>query len=503
MFNRVFIANRGEIAVRIIRCLREMGVESVVGYSDPDQYSMATQMADFAVPLNGTSSADTYLHIPKLIEAIKKTKSEAVHPGYGFLSENAEFAEAVKKTGAVFIGPSPQAIRSMGDKVEAKSIMQAQGIPIVPGVTTALEDLSHLKKAAKDIGFPLILKAAAGGGGRGMRVVHEESELEKAFEACKREAQAYFSNPAIFCERYIQNPRHIEFQVLLDHKQNGVHLFERDCSIQRRHQKLVEEAPSQYLNAAQREKLGALAVKAAQAVKYSGAGTVEFICESPDKAYFMEMNTRIQVEHPVTEAITGVDLIRQQLLVASGESLQLKQNDIQIRGWAIECRINAEDPAHDFRPHAGKVRKLEFPSGPFVRIDTYLRQGDSVPETYDSMIAKFIVWGEDRDQAIARMLRALAETRLEGIPTTIKFHEALFSMKDFRDSKFDTNFIEKNYDSLKTSMNSAENVDEISLLLASLLAQSHSQPVTLTGGHQNPVSQWQNAARREGVQTNS
>jgi acetyl-CoA carboxylase biotin carboxylase subunit len=476
VFKRVLIANRGEIAVRIIRTLRELGIESVAVYSDADKDSLHVKFADYSYALGGQTSAESYLNVPKILEAIKAFKADAVHPGYGFLSENDQFAEQVIKAGAKFIGPSPEAMRAMGDKITARELMIKNNIPVVPGSHEPLKSLDELKKTVKIIGLPVILKAAAGGGGRGMRVVRSEKDLDESFQACQREAQSYFGNPAVFCERYVENPRHIEFQVLFDEHGNGIHLFERDCTIQRRHQKLIEEAPSSYLNDAQRERLGEIAVNAGKAVKYSGVGTVEFICESPEKVYFMEMNTRIQVEHPVTEMITGVDLIAEQITVAAGKKLVIKQSDIGYQGHAIEVRINAEDPALGFVPFTGKIQGLRLPYGPFTRVDTHIYDGYEIPSFYDSMIAKVIVWSYSRNSAIQKMLRALAEMHIGGIVTTAKFHEALLTHKDFIKGNFTTQFIEQRWDEILELMTSTT-IDKNDWIaaVAALAAQSAQQ----------------------------
>ncbi len=441
---RVLIANRGEIALRIIRTLREMGIESVAVYSDADQLSQHRFQADFAVNLPGTKSSDTYLNIPALIKAIKASGANAVHPGYGFLSENTQFARAVLDAGVKFIGPSPEAMDRLGNKIHARNLMISHGVPVVPGAKEPLKGTHDLQALARDIGYPLILKAAGGGGGRGMRVVRQDSELADALKACQREAIAYFGSEDVFCERYIERPRHIEFQVLFDEHGNGVHLFERDCTIQRRHQKLFEEAPSSYLSAENRERIGGNAIKAAKAAGYANAGTIEFICESPEKAYFMEMNTRIQVEHPVTEMITGIDLIAMQIRVARGEVLPMSQKDVTIRGWAMEARINAEDPTRDFAPAPGALGQVALPGGPFVRCDTHLYPGYTIPDCYDSMVAKLIVWAEDRPRALARLARSLTEIRIDGVPTTAPFHEALMRHPEFKEGHFTTRFIEEN-----------------------------------------------------------
>jgi len=504
---RLLIANRGEIAVRIIRAARDLGIESVVVYADPDQSGMAVRLADFAVRLPGTTPADTYLNIPKIIAAVKASGADAVHPGYGFISENADFAEAVAQAGAVFVGPPVKAMRLMGDKIEAKALMIANNVPVVPGADHPLKSVEELQTYAKKIGYPMILKAAAGGGGRGMRVVRHDADLAEAFAACSREALSYFGNAAVFCERYIDDPRHIEFQVLFDGHGNGVHLFERDCSIQRRHQKLIEEAPSSYLTPALRDKLGEFAVRAAAAAGYAGAGTVEFICESPEKAYFMEMNTRIQVEHPVTEEITGVDLIAMQLRIAGGEKLPFSQKDLKIRGWAFEARINAEDPAQEFAPSPGCVSTIIMPAGPGVRVDTHLYPGYTIPQQYDSMVAKLIVWGETREVASARLQRALGEIRISGVPTTAKFHEAILTHPDFKRGTFTTRFIEDQAEWFKKTYSSqVSGLDEKAAILSALLfAQSRSTGVATSGSHTSSpashaatsASQWKNVGRSE------
>ena len=447
---RVLIANRGEIAVRIIRALRDLDIESVAVYSEADADSLHVRLADYAFALKGVTSADSYLNIDQLKTAILASKADAIHPGYGFLSESNLFREMVASLkGVRFIGPSLEAMQQMGDKVEARRLMMQNQVPMVPGLDRPLKSAEDLLSVSQDLGFPLILKAAAGGGGRGMRIVRSESELAPAFEACTREAQSYFGNPAVFCERYIEKPRHIEFQVLFDEHGNGVHLFERDCSVQRRHQKLFEEAPSAYLNEEQRARLGEIAVRAGKACKYSGAGTVEFICESPDKAYFMEMNTRIQVEHPVTEQITDMDLIAMMVRVADGQKLPVEQKDIHLQGWSLEARINAEDPEKGFLPAPGKIKRLRIPLGPGVRVDTHLYEGYEIPSFYDSMVAKLIVHGSDRADAMAKMRRALAEFEVSGVPTTIKFHEALLKNDVFLSGDFTTRFLEEQEDFFK------------------------------------------------------
>lgn len=476
-FNKVLIANRGEIAVRIIRTLRELGIGSVAVYSDADSDSMHRFLADSAIRLGGKTSTETYLNVPAILQAIKVSGADAVHPGYGFLSENADFADQIVHAGATFIGPSSEAMRKMGDKVEARKLMRSADVPIVPGSDGPLSSWEELKSIAAKISYPLIIKAASGGGGRGMRVVRKDADLQEAFTACTREAKDYFGDPAIFCERYIEKGRHIEFQIMGDKYGHAVHLFERDCTVQRRHQKLIEEAPSSFLTPEARQRLGDIAIRAVKAVGYAGAGTLEFICESPERCYFMEMNTRIQVEHPVTEMITGVDLIREQIHVAMGYPLSVEQNNIQIRGWSIEARINAEDPTKGFAPNPGTINELKLPQGPFVRVDTHLYQGYSIPTFYDSMVAKVIVWGRDRNDAIAKMLRAFSEMKIGGIPTTTSFHEQVFRDPDFLSGDFSTRFVDEKGETLIKKIGDAKEnkLDEYSAIFSALLMQLDQQ----------------------------
>jgi acetyl-CoA carboxylase biotin carboxylase subunit len=494
---RILIANRGEIAVRIIYALREMGLESVTVYSDADHDSEHRYLADFAVRLPGVSSAETYLDMDKLLDAAKRTKADGIHPGYGFLSESDVFAETVTKAGLKFIGPDVASMRLMGNKISARNLMIKNKVPVVPGSEGSLKSVQELKDLTAKIGYPVILKAASGGGGRGMRVVRQDSELEAAFTTCTREATDYFANPEVFCERYIEHPRHIEFQVLFDEHGNGVHLFERDCSIQRRHQKLIEEAPSCYLNEEHRARLGEIAVRAGKAAGYQGAGTVEFICESPDRAYFMEMNTRIQVEHPITEMITGVDLIKSQINVAQGHPLPMKQEDIQIHGWAMETRINAEDAKKGFMPSPGKITRLKLPTGPFVRVDTHIKSGYEIPSHYDSMIAKVITWGKDRPEAMARMQRALSDLQTEGVTTTAPFHEVLLKNEVFRSGEFTTSFLVDHHDAVMEGLEQIAD-DDAAALLAAVAVAAKASRTPITEGDSRPL--WTKRAREEGME---
>jgi acetyl-CoA carboxylase biotin carboxylase subunit len=426
MFEKILIANRGEIALRIQRACREMGIRTVVVHSEADTEAKYVKLADESVCIGPPPAAASYLNIPAIISAAEVTDAQAIHPGYGFLSENADFAEKVERSGFVFIGPHPENIRLMGDKVSAKQAMIKAGVPTVPGSEGALpEDTKEIVRIARKIGYPVIIKASGGGGGRGMRVVHTEAALLNAVNMTRNEAQAAFANPVVYLERYLEQPRHIEIQVLCDGQKNAVYLGERDCSLQRRHQKVIEEAPAPDLPAKLREKIGERCVDACKKIGYRGAGTFEFLFEE-DEFYFIEMNTRIQVEHPVTEMITGVDIVQEQIHIAAGEKLRMRQKDVQLRGHAIECRINAEDP-YRFTPSPGKITSYHPPGGPGIRVDSHIYQGYSVPPNYDSMVGKVIAYGATREQAIARMRIALSEMVVEGIQTNIPLHRDLLN----------------------------------------------------------------------------
>jgi len=442
LFKKVLIANRGEIAVRIIRACKELGIKTVAIYSDVDKESLHTKLADESVCVGPASSAQSYNNIPSILTAAEITDSEAIHPGYGFLSENPHFAEACLTSGIVFIGPSADTIRLGGDKAKARQTMKRRGVPVVPGSDGPVVTEEAALKVAKRIGFPVIVKASAGGGGRGMRVAKDEAEFEKQYYMAQREALTAFGNGELYLEKYITEMRHIEVQIIGDTKGNILHLGERDCSIQRRHQKLIEEAPSTIATEKFRKKIGEYAVKAARALKYRNAGTVEFIVDPDNNIYFMEMNTRLQVEHPVTEYVTGIDIVKEQLKIAAGLPLELKQTQVKISGHSIECRINAEDPDR-FIPCPGKITFLALPGGPGVRVDTAAYNGCVIPSHYDSLIAKLIVHGRDRSEAIARMKRALDEFIIEGIKTTIPFHKKVLNMPAFVKGDFNTSFLEK------------------------------------------------------------
>ncbi len=440
LFSKILIANRGEIALRIIRACRELGISTVAVFSEADRYSLHVRFADEAICIGPPSSKESYLNIPRILAAAEVTSADAIHPGYGFLAENAQFAEICLTSGLQFIGPKPEMITAMGDKSLAKETMRKAGVPVVPGSDGVLKNVDDAKRLAHEIGMPVIIKASAGGGGRGMRIVRNESEVENSFQTARNEAKAAFGNPDVYMEKYLEEPRHVEIQVLGDMYGNVIHLGERDCSVQRRHQKLIEESPSPAVNAELREKMGAAAVKGAKSVKYLGAGTIEFLLDKTGNFYFMEMNTRIQVEHPVTEFVTGYDLIKTQIEIAAGKRLGKKK--VKFQGHAIECRINAEDPDHDFRPSPGKITSLHFGGGPGIRIDSHIYSGYQIPPYYDSLVAKIIVHANTRGETITKMRHALEECIIEGIHTTIPFHRKVMQSEKFRSGIFDTKFID-------------------------------------------------------------
>jgi acetyl-CoA carboxylase biotin carboxylase subunit len=444
MIKKVLIANRGEIAVRIIRACKEMDIETVAIYSEADKESLHVQIADEAYCVGPTISKESYLNLTNIISVAKLTGCDAIHPGYGFLAENADFAELCRECNLIFIGPSPEAISKMGTKDVARDTMKEAGVPIVPGSQGIIKNTEEAIELANQIGYPVIIKATAGGGGKGIRVARHEEELIKGIQITQQEASTAFGNPGVYLEKYVEDFRHVEIQIMADTHGNAIHLGERDCTIQRRLQKLLEESPSPALDENVRKQMGEAAVKAAVAVDYTGAGTVEFIYEYKTKSfYFMEMNTRIQVEHPVTEMVTGVDLIKEQILVASGEKLSLQQEEVQFNGWAIECRINAENPAKKFMPSPGKVEMYLPPGGFGIRVDSAVYPGYSIPPFYDSMVAKLIVHGKTREEAIAKMKRALSEFVIEGVHTTIPFHLQLLDHPDFVKGEFNTKFLEE------------------------------------------------------------
>lgn len=441
MFNKILIANRGEIALRIIRVCRELGIKTVAIYSEADRYSLHVKFADEAVCIGPPPSRESYLNVSRIISAAEVTGADAIHPGYGFLAENTSFAEICTSSGLVFIGPTPEQITAMGDKAFAKETMKKAGVPVVPGSDGVVKDVKDAMEVAQGIGFPVMLKATAGGGGKGMRIVQEADQLEKAFQMASGEAQSAFGNGDLYMEKFVEQPRHIEIQVFGDKFGNVIHLNERDCTVQRRHQKLIEESPSPIVTHELREQMGAAAVKGASSVKYLGAGTVEFLVDRQRNFYFMEMNTRIQVEHPVTEEVVELDLVKMQIEVAAGGRLSKKIP--KQRGHALECRINAEDPDHDFRPSPGEITGFHMPGGFGVRVDTHCYAGYRIPPFYDSLIAKLIVFAPTRNEAIQKMGSALEEFTIEGIHTTIPFHRRVMRDPTFRSGKFDTSYVEK------------------------------------------------------------
>ncbi len=442
MFKKILIANRGEIALRVIRACRELGIGTVAVYSEADRESLHVRFSDEDICIGPAASRDSYLNIPRIVAAAEITGAEAIHPGYGFLAENAEFAEICDRSGIVFIGPTADQIRRMGDKAEARRTMIDAGVPVVPGSVGAVDGVDEARSEAERIGYPVIIKAAAGGGGKGMRVATSEGELESAFAMARNEAAAAFNDARVYLERFVQRPRHVEIQVMGDAHGNLVHLGERDCSIQRRHQKLIEEAPSPAITSETRRAMGEAAILAGKAIGYSNAGTVEFLLAEGGEFYFMEMNTRIQVEHPVTEMVTGVDLVKEQIRSAAGERLTLADSP-SLSGHAIECRINAEDPEHDFRPSPGQITAFHAPGGPGIRIDTHVYAGYSVPPFYDSLLGKLIAHGSTRDEALGRAYQALEEFIIEGVKTTIPFLREVLRHPEFVAGNVDTHFLER------------------------------------------------------------
>ncbi len=442
MFSKLLVANRGEVAVRVMRACHELGIRTVAVFSKADRDSLHVKMADEAICIGGAPSSESYLNIPSIISAAEVADVEAIHPGWGFLSENAHFAEICDSCQIKFIGPKPESIRMAGDKSVARTEARKAGVPIIPGSKGIIKDQEEALRTAKKFGYPVIVKASAGGGGKGIKVAHNDGKLISAFLTAQAEAEAAFGNREVYIEKCIKEPRHIEVQILADSRGNIVHLGERDCSVQRRHQKLIEEAPAPGIDSKLRKRIGDAAVKAAKAFKYENAGTIEFLLDSDGEFYFMEMNTRLQVEHPVTEMITGIDLVKEQIAIAMGEKLSFTQDKVSFKGHALECRINAEDPDNNFMPSPGKIGTWIVPGGPHIRIDTHAYGGYQIPPYYDSMIAKFIAYGKDRQDAINIMLRALKETRIDPIKTTVSLHEKILNRPRFRQGAVSTNFID-------------------------------------------------------------
>jgi acetyl-CoA carboxylase biotin carboxylase subunit len=468
MIQKILVANRGEIAIRVMRSCRELGIKSVAVYSDIDRKAMHVRYADEAYNVGPAPSNESYLNAEKILEVAKKANVDAIHPGYGFLSENAEFAGKVAEAGIIFIGPSPEAILAMGDKLTARQKMIENGVPVVPGTKEPVKSEEELVKTVESIGYPVMLKASAGGGGKGMRLVRNKEDLISSYRMAKSEASSSFGDDAVYVEKYIESPHHIEFQVLADKHGNTIHLFERECSVQRRHQKVVEETPSPLMTPELRDEMGKQAVAAAKSVNYEGAGTVEFLVDNDRNFYFLEMNTRLQVEHPVTELVTGKDLVKAQILIADGQPLPYKQEELSQIGHAIECRIYAEDHKKNFMPSPGLIQQIVEPLGQGVRTDGYVYEGYEIPYHYDPMISKLITWAPTRDEAIKRMKRALYEYKITGVKTSIPFLVKIMDTKDFYEGKYDTHFIEKNLDTLLDDSNCDKACEDIALFIAYL-----------------------------------
>ncbi len=497
-FKKILIANRGEIAIRITRACRELGIASAAVFSDADRDSLHVFLADEAYHIGPSPSKESYLNYQKIIEVALRAGADAIHPGYGFLSENATFARACSKAGIVFIGPTPENMDAMGDKLSAKALMKKAGVPLVPGSDGGIETVEEAMIVAKKIGLPVIIKASAGGGGKGMRVVRAEAELESAFRACRSEGQNYFANPTVYIEKFINDPKHIEIQVFGDTFGNVVHLFERECSVQRRHQKIIEESPSPSVPNDVRLKMGMTAVNAAKSINYIGAGTIEFIFDNQTKEFFfMEMNTRLQVEHPITELVTGIDLVKEQIWVAKGKPLSFKQEEIKQKGHAIEARICAEDPV-TYKPSPGKIRACRHPQGPFLRIDSYAYPGYEVPIYYDPMIAKVITWGDTREEAIDRMERALSEFVLTGIKSNIVLHKSILKHPKFLDGTYTTQFIEKNFEVLEPEMFKV--IDDPVFLIAAAITAFQDRP-SKDVRRLNVASNWRRIGRKIQLRT--
>lgn len=492
-FKKILIANRGEIAIRISRACRELGISSVAVFSDADRDSLHVFLADEAYHIGPSPSKESYLNYRKIIEVAQLAKVDAIHPGYGFLSENTTFAKACEDVGIKFIGPTVANIESMGDKLSAKALMKKAGVPTVPGSDGGVDSLEQAVEIAQKIGLPIIIKASAGGGGKGMRVVRKMDELESAFRACRSEGQNYFADPTVYIEKFINDPKHIEIQVFGDTHGNHVHLFERECSVQRRHQKIIEECPSPSVPNDVRIKMGDAAVRAAKQINYVGAGTIEFIFDNSTKEFFfMEMNTRLQVEHPITEIVTGFDLVKEQISVAAGRPLSFKQEDIKQKGHAIETRICAEDPI-TYQPHPGIIRACRHPQGPFMRVDSYAYPGYEVPIFYDPMIAKVITWGDKREEAIDRMQRALSEFVLTGIKTNIVLHKTILDHPRFRDGSYTTQFIEKNFEVIEPQL-FKEVEDPVFLIAAAITAYNDRKAKDIR--QLNLTSNWKRVGRK-------
>jgi acetyl-CoA carboxylase biotin carboxylase subunit len=492
LFKKVLIANRGEIAVRIIRACRELGIKSAAIYSDADKTALHSKFADESYHIGAAPSSESYLNQEKIISLALKIKADAIHPGYGFFAENAEFISKVEKAGIVFIGPSSESVKLMGSKTAARKRMQKHNVPIVPGTTKPIYSANEGKKISEEIGYPVLLKAAAGGGGKGMRKINSRDEFESAFEATKRESLKAFASDEIYIEKFIEKPKHIEVQIFADEHGNYVHLNERECSIQRRHQKIIEEAPSSFVDEETRNKITKAAIDAAKACNYFNAGTVEFLMDSKKNFYFLEMNTRLQVEHPVTELTTGFDLVKEQLSIASGKKLSFKQNQVKINGHSVECRIYAEDAENNFMPSTGKIIHYVAPSGPGVRLDSGFEIGSEISVYYDPLISKLVCWGKDRKAAIERMKRALSEYHIAGLITNISFLKLIIGQKEFNDGKFDINFLNEDFMSKISSLHSKSGKESL-MEVAAIFSAIHKSKVSLnsvSSNHRETVNRW-------------
>jgi acetyl-CoA carboxylase biotin carboxylase subunit len=500
--NKILIANRGEIAVRIMRSCREMGIETVAVYSDADRSSLHVRYANEAYHIGPSASSESYLRMDKILEVALKSGADAIHPGYGFLSENANFARKCKEAGIIFIGPSAESIEAMGDKISARKRMIAAGVPVVPGTTEKIADEKEAIQVIMGIGLPVMIKASAGGGGKGMRLVKREEDIKAAIRGAKSEAKTAFGDDSLYIEKYIESPHHIEFQVLADRYGDAVHLFERECSVQRRHQKVVEETPSPIMTPEIREKMGACAVAATKAANYEGAGTIEFIVDDQLNFYFLEMNTRLQVEHPITERVVGVDLVREQIRVAEGYPLPFKQKDLKMNGHSMECRIYAEDTDNNFMPNPGKITHITEPMGLGVRCDGYIHEGYTIPIYYDPMISKLIIWGRTREEVIERMRRALHEYKISGVKTSIKYLVKIMETPDFRNGTYNTHFIEKNEEFLNSKFKCDTHCEDISLIAAFIEHSTrlkNAKPV-VPNERTMGVKGWKHRGRRGGMQ---
>jgi acetyl-CoA carboxylase biotin carboxylase subunit len=496
MFKKILIANRGEIAVRVIRACREMGISPVAVYSEADRGALHVRHADEAYPIGPSPSTQSYLSIDKIIDAIKRSRAEAVHPGYGFLSENAAFAQACEDARITFIGPSPKSIALMGSKIESRKAAAQYGVPMVPGTTEPVRDTQEARRIAGSIGYPVMLKASAGGGGKGMRLVASEKEIDDALQLTRAEARSAFGDDAVYLEKFVQRPRHIEIQVLADQHGNAVFLGERECSIQRRHQKVIEECPSPIVDADLRQRMGEAALQVVRAADYTNAGTVEFLVDHNRQFYFLEMNTRLQVEHPVTEMVTGIDLVKEQVRIAAGLPIQFRQQDIVMKGAAIECRVYAEDPENNFFPSPGTIRVLQTPAGPGIRDDSGVYEGWTVPIDYDPLISKLVAWAPTRDEALQRMQRALGEYQIEGIRTNLGFFREVVNHPEFKKGEFDTGFIARWLAERSASVGPSQVQLDLAAVAAALFdSQQDSDPDTPGA----PRSAWKTAARLRGL----